>query len=88
MFDQGHNVLPVLEGKIVSEMKQCVASNTQFYALRAAIRKIALAYPEYIVWSPELRGSNATVDIWDLSWKPLASVYVAVTKEIENAPIW
>jgi len=88
MFDQGNTNLSVLVDKLRTAMQDIVAQGSQFYVLHAEVRKIAPDYEEFIVWSPELRGDQAVVDIWDRSWKPLATVSVQVSQEIQNAPIW
>jgi hypothetical protein len=88
MFDQGHTRLQILEEKIRTEMVDRVAQGVHFSELRTVVREIALEYPEFITWSPELRDDQAVADIWDRSWKPLASVSVQVSQEIQDAPVW
>ncbi len=88
MFDQGHTKLQTLEEKIRVAMAGRVAQGAHFSELRTVVREIALEYPEFITWSPELRGDQAVSDIWDRSWKPLASVSVFASQEMQNAPMW
>ena len=88
MLDQGLNRMEVLKYELELSLIQIVSEGAQFYSLRAKTRTIALEYPEYIVWSPELRGNQAVVDIWDRSWKRLASISVQASQEMVNAPMW
>jgi hypothetical protein len=88
MFDQGHNRLEVLKHDLAEALSQIVSEGAQFYSLCAKTRTMALEYPEFIVWSPELRGDKAVADIWDRSWKRLGSVSVQASREMINAPMW
>lgn len=88
MFDQGHNRLPVLEHELADALHTIVAEGGMFYQLREKTRAIAREYPEFIVWSPELRGEYAVADIWDRSWTRLAQVKVHASQKMINAPMW
>jgi len=88
MFDQGHNQLPVLEHELQVVMQSVVDSGGQFYQVRSAVREVAKDYPQYIIWSPELRGDQAVADVWSRSWERLLEVRVPVSKQILEAPMW
>jgi len=88
MFDQSHTRLQLLEEQIHAAMLNRVAQGVYFSVLRTVVREIALEYPEFIIWSPELRGDQVVSDIWDRSWKPLASVSVHASQEMQDAPMW
>lgn len=88
MFDQGHNSVSVLENELRVAMEIIVTQGSQFYSLRVKVREIALEYPEFIIWSPELRDDQAVSDIWDRSHTQLASVSVQASQEMIDAPMW
>jgi len=88
MCNLNRNRLQVLANELAVTMKRLIAQGSQMYALRAEVRAQACEYPELIIWLPELRGDQVVVDIWDLSWKPLACVSVQASQEMQNAPMW
>tara|TARA_B100000745_G_scaffold271617_2_gene199103 strand:+ start:1112 stop:1378 length:267 start_codon:yes stop_codon:yes gene_type:complete len=88
MYDQGHNRLPVLASELEAALQAVIDCDGMFCQLRSVARAIALEYPEFMVWSPELRGAYAVADIWDHSWKRLAEVKVEASKKMITAPMW
>ncbi len=84
----GHNRLAALMHELETAFVRVAEQDGAFYQMRTAARDIAPAYPEFIVWSPELRGSEAVSDIWDRSWNRLAEVQVEATERMINAPMW
>lgn len=88
MYDQGYNRLQVLEHEIQTALQHIVTDGGMFYQLRVKVREIALRYPEYIVWLPELHGSHAVIDVWDRAWNRLAEVKVQVSEKMVTAPMW
>ena len=90
MFDQGHNRLPVLIHELEVAMGDVVAKDGTFYEMRHQARAIAEAYPEFIVWAPELHRAEgeAVSDIWDRSWNRLAVAQVTASERMVDAPMW
>lgn len=80
--------MPVLEHELSNALRTIVAEGGMFYQLRDKTRELALEYPEYIVWSPELRGTRAVADIWDRAWNRMAEVEVPATQAMIDAPMW
>jgi len=82
------NSLPVLEYELKSAQKRIVDSDGAFYQLREKTREIALEYPQYIVWSPDLVDGHAMTEVWDHAWNRLSAVKVQVSQKMVNDPMW
>ncbi len=88
MFDANHNRLAALVDEITDVMQAVVEADGMFCQVRAQVRAVATNYPEFLVFSPELRNRNAVADIWDRSWKPLTAVSMPVSQRMISAPMW
>lgn len=88
MLDTYHNRLAALVDEMTIVMEAVVEADGMFYQVRKRAREVAETYPEFIVFSPEVREGKAVVDVWDQSWEYLASVSVQVSQKMIDAPMW